>query len=66
VAIVAERLGNTVAICKSCYIHPLVFERYLDGSLPELLNGRGKATGGGGMKGLSHEERALLGLLERA
>jgi DNA topoisomerase-1 len=66
VAVVAERLGNTVAICKSCYIHPLVFERYLDGSLPGLLDGRGGTTGGGQIKGLSGEERALLGLLERA
>ena len=24
-AIVAERLGNTPAICKACYIHPVVF-----------------------------------------
>ncbi|MGH7129374.1 MAG: DNA topoisomerase IB, partial [Planctomycetaceae bacterium] len=35
--IVAERLGNTPAICKSCYIHPVVFERYLDGTLAGLL-----------------------------
>lgn len=66
VTIVAERLGNTVAICKSCYIHPLIFERYLDGSLPSLLNGGGKTPRGGERKGLSPEERALLGLLERA
>jgi DNA topoisomerase-1 len=65
VAIVAERLGNTVAICKSCYIHPVVFERYLDGTLTELLNGWGKA-GRRELGGLSDEERALLGLLERA
>lgn len=27
---VAERLGNTPRICKTCYIHPAVFETYLD------------------------------------
>lgn len=27
---VAERLGNTPRICKSCYIHPAVFDTYLD------------------------------------
>jgi DNA topoisomerase I len=66
VAMVAERLGNTVAICKSCYIHPVIFERYLDGTLADLLNGQGKAGGSGEMGGLSDEERALLGFLERA
>lgn len=30
VKLVAERLGNTPRICKSCYIHPAVFETYLD------------------------------------
>lgn len=30
VKIVAQRLGNTPRICKTCYIHPAVFETYLD------------------------------------
>src|SRR5262249_50086287 len=30
---VAERLGNTVAVCKKCYIHPAVFEAYTEGRL---------------------------------
>lgn len=30
VKMVAERLGNTPRICKTCYIHPAVFETYLD------------------------------------
>jgi len=29
---VAAKLGNTVAICRKCYIHPVVIERYLAGS----------------------------------
>ena len=28
---VAERLGNTPAVCRSSYIHPSVFERYREG-----------------------------------
>lgn len=28
---VAERLGNTPAVCRSSYIHPVVFERYAQG-----------------------------------
>ena len=30
---VAERLGNTVAVCRKCYIHPAVFETYVRGAL---------------------------------
>jgi DNA topoisomerase I len=33
VAAVAERLGNSKAVCRKCYIHPAVFDAYLDGSL---------------------------------
>ncbi len=28
---VAEHLGNTPAVCRSCYVHPAVFEYYLQG-----------------------------------
>jgi DNA topoisomerase I len=28
---VAERLGNTPTVCRNCYIHPTVLERYLAG-----------------------------------
>ena len=30
---VAKRLGNTKAVCRKCYIHPAVFDVYLDGSM---------------------------------
>jgi DNA topoisomerase-1 len=30
---VAERLGNTVAVCRKCYIHPGVFDAYIQGTL---------------------------------
>jgi DNA topoisomerase I len=33
VAEVAARLGNTVAVCRKCYIHPAVIAGFLDGSL---------------------------------
>jgi DNA topoisomerase I len=32
---VAKHLGNTVAVCRKCYIHPAIFEGYLDGTLIE-------------------------------
>lgn len=30
---VAEQLGNTPAVCRKSYIHPMVLENYLDGAL---------------------------------
>ena len=36
---VAHKLGNTKAVCRKCYVHPAVFEGYLDGTLAESLNG---------------------------
>ena len=28
---VASQLGNTPAVCRKCYVHPAVLERYLGG-----------------------------------
>jgi DNA topoisomerase-1 len=64
VAAVAERLGNTPAICRTCYIHPHVMEAYLAGGLARL-----DARAGGAFRvrdGLRVEERALLRFLEKA
>ena len=37
---VAGRLGNTVAVCKKCYIHPAVFEAYAARTLPQRNSGK--------------------------
>jgi DNA topoisomerase-1 len=34
---VAEQLGNTVAVCRKCYIHPAVIAGYHGGSLQNIL-----------------------------
>lgn len=57
---VAERLYNTPAVCRKCYIHPAVIDAYLAGAL---------APGGSapaGPAGLKADERRLLDLLRRA
>jgi DNA topoisomerase-1 len=58
VAEVAEKLGNTVAVCRKCYIHPAVITGYEAGGL--------KLESKGGSKGLSAEEAAVLAFLRRA
>lgn len=61
---VAERLGNTPAICRGYYIHPAVLREYLDGGLPRSLM-RARARGDHSESELSGDERALLALLKR-
>jgi DNA topoisomerase-1 len=58
---VAERLGNTPAVCRKCYVHPEVIDAYLDGS-PILIPARSRRTG---EQDLSGEERAVLRFLKK-
>jgi DNA topoisomerase-1 len=67
---VAQRLGNTPAVCRKCYIHPVVLESYLDGVILERVQARaaaalktGKSVTSAGS--LSAEERAVLTFLQR-
>ena len=62
---VAKRLGNTPAICRKCYIHPAVFEGYLDGSLLDSLKARADAVLEGDSSGLTAEEIAITAYLSR-
>lgn len=62
---VAERLRNTPAVCRACYIHPAVIERYLDGTLAAALDGPDGARPPK-VRGLSAAESAVLAFLERS
>ncbi len=55
---VAKQLGNTPAVCRKCYIHPAVVEKFMLGALAELPRPRVR-------KGLRSEEVALAMFLER-
>jgi DNA topoisomerase-1 len=41
---VSKRLGNTAAICRKCYIHPVVLDAYLSGVTIDVLAARAHAT----------------------
>ena len=62
---VAKMLGNTPAICRKCYIHPAIFDGYLDGSLIEGLKMRAEETLGQPDGRLSAEETAVTAFLSR-
>ena len=58
----ASRLGNTPAVCRRSYIHPLVIRAYREGCFAELWDAA--ATCELECKGLLPEELRLLALLE--
>jgi DNA topoisomerase-1 len=62
---VARQLGNTRAVCRKCYIHPRIFERWEAGELGRELTairGRFRRT----PSGLVREEAVVLKWLEIA
>src|SRR5207253_2995426 len=62
---VAERLGNTPAVCRKCYVHPDVINAYLDGTLVETLKRRAEEQLSKRVHQLRPEEAAVLGLLQQ-
>jgi DNA topoisomerase-1 len=62
---VAGKLNNTRAVCRKYYVHPVVFETYLAGTLAaSLRNGNAKAAASAAA-GLTAEEQAVVRLLRR-
>ncbi len=59
IRLVSAELGNTPAICRASYVHPIVLARYLDHGETILPRAAGKTAGG-------HypEERALIRFLD--
>jgi DNA topoisomerase I len=62
---VAGRLGNTVAISRKSYVHPVVFDAYLDGTLLDTLRQRLDHEVRAGEDHLQREEMAVLALLHQ-
>ena len=57
----ADKLGNTPAICRKCYVHPAVIDAYMDGvTIPVPRDGADSPS-----NGLSAVERSVLRLLDR-
>jgi DNA topoisomerase-1 len=61
----ADQLGNTSAVCRASYVHPVVVEAYLDPRLRGALLGAAEATGATPGAITPREERAVVRLLER-
>jgi DNA topoisomerase I len=59
---VAERLGNTPAVCRKCYVHPDVLDAFREGRLRSLAEGLEPDESAP----LSADERLVLRLLQSA
>jgi DNA topoisomerase I len=62
---VAERLGNTPAVCRKCYVHPAVLDAYLDGSLALVAQRRAEIELSESLGQLRAEEAAVIALLQQ-
>ncbi len=60
---VAERLGNTPAVCRKCYVHPAVVDAYLDGTLAHTLRLQVDAELRHAITDLDPEDAAVLTFL---
>jgi DNA topoisomerase-1 len=56
---VANRLGNTPAVCRRCYVHPEVVDAYLEGKLA-------RSSKGGRLSGIERDVLALIQARARA
>ena len=61
---VAKRLGNTRTVCRKCYIHPAIFDAYLDGATIRAVRARATRLASRGSR-LNPEEAAVVGLLQK-
>lgn len=62
--IVSSELGNTPAICRASYVHPMVLARYLDDGETIAIRHRGHRARAVGVFAHSPEERALIAFLD--
>ena len=60
---VARMLGNTAAICRKCYIHPVIITRYMDGRLARTLRVKTDSEISEHLRELKPEEATVLSLL---
>jgi DNA topoisomerase-1 len=61
----ADLLGNTPAVCRKAYVHPVVVEAYLDGRLRGALLQAVEDDGTSAVETTPREEKAVVNLLRR-
>lgn len=66
VRLVAAELGNTPAICRKSYVHPIIIERYLKSGVAMHLEKKSKSESGESRSTFAHnpEEKSLIAFLD--
>jgi len=64
ISAVAKILGNTPAICRKCYVHPIVLETYLEGGMIEGLKQKTEETLERKRPDLKSQEAAVMRFLQ--
>jgi DNA topoisomerase I len=62
---VAQRLGNTPAVCRKCYIHPAILDGYMAGTTAEVMLKKTEEALAYGLPALSGAEGAVLAFLQQ-
>lgn len=62
---VAKHLGNTRAVCKKYYVHPVIIDLYENNNLQPYFKQLDKFIKGGKPNGLTDEERVLMKVLTK-
>jgi DNA topoisomerase-1 len=62
--IVSEHLGNTRAVCKKYYVHPIILSLYESRELEKYIDQLDKIEKDDGKASLSPEEKAVMKILE--
>jgi DNA topoisomerase-1 len=60
---VSQQLGNTRAVCKKYYVHPVLLSLYEDKSLNDYLNALDRIEKNDGISGLTPEEKIMMKIL---
>jgi DNA topoisomerase-1 len=63
---VAQRLGNTPAVCRKCYVHPAIIEAYMNGEALKVFKERADHELKHSLHQLTPEEAAVLALLQQS
>lgn len=62
---VAQRLGNTPAVCRKGYVHPAIIESYFEGTMVRSLRQRAEEQIRKSLPQLRPEEAAVLAMLQQ-
>lgn len=62
---VSKRLGNTPAVCRKCYVHPVILDSYLEGTLVTTLRKEAEKEMQSSLERLRPEEAAVVTLLQQ-